>query len=562
MICVYGRYEKAFNTNGLGILTEIRDDIVTEELNGIFKFTGTYPLNGRCSSFLFAGATLRVDTPKGEQPFRIWAVEKDLDDLYIKAYHISFDLNFKFIEDYNLVRLGSQSALTRLLEGTGYTGTSDLTTTSSARVVRKTVQNAIFDSGTDNSFINRWGGEFERDKFNIIAHARRGRLYSANPITIRYGKNLVNYDSEIDESSYFNRVMPIAFDGLLLPEKYVDRPGIDTNDIRITTVEYSDIKAIADPANPQEDEVPLETAYQMMRDRASQEFANGVYDPKANYKVDFVELSTTVEYENIAVLERMYLGDEVKVINSEGIDIIARMTSYTWDSTNKHYLSIELGNVTEKAMSVISRVDAISRTVDEIKSTKQLTEEKVTQMLTSALGGYVKQISGEMFIMNTDDPATATKVWRWNINGLGYSNQGINGPYETAITMDGTIAGKFLQANSISVNKLASDVGQNLDLSSNQSVNIIAGDAAKEATKNFEFSNEGLTINSGTSTALRLSDNMIAFLLNGVTGDYWQDGWFNTQNIKVANTALIGNHRFEKYTTATGKGTAIRYIGE
>lgn len=104
--------------------------------------------------------------------------------------------------------------------------------------------------------------------------------------------------------------------------------------------------------------------------------------------------------------------------------------------------------------------------------------------------------------------------------------------------------------------------GDNIDLSSNQSVNIIAGDAAKEATKNFIFDTNGLTIKSGVATSLRLSDNMIAFLLNGVTGDYWQDGWFNTQNIKVANTALIGNHRFEKYTTATGKGTAIRYIGE
>ena len=43
----------------------------------------------------------------------------------------------------------------------------------------------------------------------------------------------------------------------------------------------------------------------------------------------------------------------------------------------------------------------------------------------------------ELLIMDTNDTKTATKVWRWNINGLGYSSNGYNGPYSTALTMDG-----------------------------------------------------------------------------------------------------------------------------
>lgn len=471
MICVYDRYERNFDTNGLGILDkDIRDDIVFEELNGIFKFTGTYPLNGRLSAFIYTGATLRVSTPEGDQPFRIWSVVKLNEDLFITAYHISFDLNFKFIEDKNLVNLGSQAALGRLTENTGFTAISDVTRTASARVVRKTVQAAIFDSGTDNSFVNRWGGEFVRDKFTINAKNRRGRTYATNPVSIRYGKNLVSYETTIDESTYYNRIMPIAFNGLLLPEKYVDRTGIDLNDIRIKLVECGDIKAIQDANNPQEDEVPLETAYQMMRDRITQGFTNGLYDPKVNHRVEFVELSTTVEYANKAVLETLYLGDEVKIVNSEGIDVIARVISYEWNPKTKTFKNIELGNFQEKPMSIISKLDILTKTVDEVKSVKQLTEEHVTSLLTSALGGYVKTINGEMFIMDTEDPLTATKVWRWNINGLGYSSTGVNGPYTTAITMDGNIVGSFIQANSITVNQLSSDVGQSLDLSSNIAV--------------------------------------------------------------------------------------------
>lgn len=38
------------------------------------------------------------------------------------------------------------------------------------------------------------------------------------------------------------------------------------------------------------------------------------------------------------------------------------------------------------------------------------------------------------------------KVWRWNLGGLGYSNNGVNGPFETAITQDGSIVANFITA--------------------------------------------------------------------------------------------------------------------
>ena len=157
MITIYDRYESSFSTNGLGIIQLIKPAI-TEVLNGIFKLTGIYPLNGRLSAFVDVGATLRADTPEGEQPFRIWSITEQNDDILITAYHISFDLYFKIIEDKNLVTLGGLAALTRLLEDTPFTALSDVTTSSSARIVRQTVQGAIFDTSTGNSFINRWGG--------------------------------------------------------------------------------------------------------------------------------------------------------------------------------------------------------------------------------------------------------------------------------------------------------------------------------------------------------------------------------------------------------------------
>ncbi len=57
--------------------------------------------------------------------------------------------------------------------------------------------------------------------------------------------------------------------------------------------------------------------------------------------------------------------------------------------------------------------------------------------------------------MDTDDIETAQKVWRWNLNGLGYSKTGYNGTYTAAITMDGQIVGDRLVGGSVSAEKLS-----------------------------------------------------------------------------------------------------------
>ena len=480
MITLYDRYETGFLDNGLGILSCF-DAEVEEELNGIFRLTFKLPDNDRLGKFIVTGATLRADVPGSLQPFRIWSV-KNLDGiLNVTAYHISFDLYFTLIEDKNLVDLGSSAALTRLLEDTPFTAISDVTTTASARVVRKSVQQAIFGDD-DNSFLPRWGGEFIRDGFILNARNFRGRTFLQNPVAIRVGKNLVSYESDEDESTYFNRIMPIGFDGLLLPEKYVDRPGIDLNDIRMVTVEYSDIKAIVDPANPGEDELPLADAEQAMRDRVAADFIAGKWDTRVNYRVSFVDLSKTEEYKNIAVLETRYLGDELKVIRSyekKAIsdpeiarnEIIARVVSYRFDPLNKEYLSMELGNFREKPMNIISKLEIVAITVSEL-SQRQVTEQHITDLITSAVGGKVDAYNGSLYAMDTDDPLTAQIVAVFNRNGMGFSSTGVNGPFVYGFTRDGVILGSMLLADSVTVNKLNPDVGQNLDLSSNTSINL------------------------------------------------------------------------------------------
>lgn len=79
-----------------------------------------------------------------------------------------------------------------------------------------------------------------------------------------------------------------------------------------------------------------------------------------------------------------------------------------------------------------------------------------------AHSGYVYITENEIYILDIpceseDDLAKAKNVWRWNMGGLAFSKSGYKGPYEAAMTMDGTIMGNLLAAGTVAADKI--DVG-------------------------------------------------------------------------------------------------------
>ena len=80
--------------------------------------------------------------------------------------------------------------------------------------------------------------------------------------------------------------------------------------------------------------------------------------PSINIKVDFVALEKTVEYREYAVLEEVFLGDMVTVINTKmGFRKQAKVISYEWDCLLEQYNDVELGDfIPTLAASVTSGV--------------------------------------------------------------------------------------------------------------------------------------------------------------------------------------------------------------
>ncbi|MDY8162681.1 phage tail spike protein [Bacillus thuringiensis] len=450
MVTLYKANETDFTHNGIGVLDKhIYSAAVEEELNGLFVFNFNYPLFAPYGTKIDGMSIIKVPTPDGDQLFRVVTPKVSMGEIKAVCYHIFYDLTENLIEDIFIQPTNGSAAMARLSSGCQYkhpfTFYSDITNISTARIVRKNPVEAMLDTSQDNSFVNRWGGELKRDNFDVKMLKSRG---ANRGVVIRHKKDLLGYEGSVDWKSPTTRIMPQGFDGLLLPEKYVDSPLINKYPYpRIRVIEFNHIKAAIGKNANDEDALPLEEAYKRLRQAAKDMFDIQMVDqPKATYKVEFQELSQTEEYKEYKILQRVWMGDIVTVKHEEdGIDIQAKVIAYKYDPIKKEYINVTIGNFKESFTDVTGKVDQIQQDLSNMPgSLLDAAKENATKLINSGFGGNVRVYPDRILIMDTKNEMTASKVWQWNINGLGYSSNGVNGPYEIAMTKDGRIVADFI----------------------------------------------------------------------------------------------------------------------
>ncbi|PGY84607.1 endopeptidase [Bacillus cereus] len=458
MITLYKPNETDFTHNGIGALDKnIYNATVEEELNGLFLFSFSYPLFAPRGLEIEGMSIIKVPTPDGEQLFRVAAPKVSMGEITAQCYHIFYDLTENLIEDIFVETTNGNGAMNRMSAGCQYKHPfqfySDVPKIASARIVRKNPVEALLDSSQDNSFVNRWGGELKRDNFDVKMLLNRGM---DRGVVIRHKKDLLGYEGNVDWKSPITRIMPQGFDGLFLPEKYVDSPLINKYPHpKIKVVEFKHIKAAIGENADDEDAVSLEEAYRLLRQAAKDMFAiQKVDQPKATYNVKFQELSQTEEYKDYKHLQSVYMADTVTVEHQEdGIDIKAKVIAYKYDPIKKEYLDITIGNFKESFTDVSGRVDLVQEELSNMPgSILDAAKANATSLINSGFGGHVRIYPDRILIMDTKDEKNAKKVWQWNLNGLGYSSTGVNGPYGTAITSDGRIVADFITAGTLSGN--------------------------------------------------------------------------------------------------------------
>ena len=183
---------------------------------------------------------------------------------------------------------------------------------------------------------------------------------------------------------------------------------------------------------------------------------NRIGVPKVSLTVSFAQLGQTEEYAGKALLEQVDLGDTVRVEFSQlGVSASARCVKTVYNVLLDRYDSVELGdaraNIADTIASQGQTIKALPRS-----SAMQSVINSATSMITGNRGGYVVLHSStgskepdEILIMDKPGIETARNVWRWNKAGLGYSGNGYNGPYGTAITADGKIVADYIATGTL-----------------------------------------------------------------------------------------------------------------
>lgn len=119
---------------------------------------------------------------------------------------------------------------------------------------------------------------------------------------------------------------------------------------------------------------------------------------------------------------------------------------------------------------ILARIDALP-SKDSILTAAKENADAIMNMATNGFITIKKKTddsgtySEELYIADNKDLESATRYWRWNVNGLAYYNQNANNVHDLeglntpdglalALTMDGAIVANYITAGTMSANRI------------------------------------------------------------------------------------------------------------
>lgn len=504
MLKLFGTTDMVYGTNGDKILIPTYQHILKED-NGEFYLDVELSLD--YINDITPNRILVSNTPTGEQAFRITGIEKRKSKIKIKAWHVSYDSKNYVIEDSYVVDKDCNTAINHLNDATDntspFTVSSNITSIHSYRCVRKSLYEAW------QVLIERWGGHLVRNNYNVSIMSSIGQ---DNGVVVRYAKNLKDITATYDWKDVATKLLPVGKDGLLLPDTYVY--GSIEYDIPYTKVVHfnQDINE-----EDYEDEVAYQTALlDDLRTQAENYLANNGI-PKVNYSLS-------------ANLEKITdVGDTIEVIDERlGINIMTNLISYDYDCILEKYVGLEFGNFQEKLSNLIS---SINTTTNELITESNNTTiayltselEEATSQIWGTLGNsYVIYDGDKILIVDRLPKETATNVIMISSGGIGFSNTGINGTFNSAWTIDNKLDMSQINVLNLTASminggtlRLGNQLNQNGTLEVYDESNTLIAELTKDGLKMYSQDGGYLLINTTVGfSGYDKNDNRV----------YWADG--------------------------------------
>lgn len=428
MIKLFGTNDNTFSSNGDLVIIPTKAKVHKADNDSFYLDLET---SLDYINDITANRIIVAPTPQGEQAFRITNVSKTRTKITAKCMHVFYDTKNYLIADSYVVDKNCNDALDHLNSSTDntspFTTISNIPTIYSYRCVRKSLYEAI------QTVIERWGGHLIRDNFSIGVNATIGQ---DNGVTIRYAKNLKQINCVYNWDKVVTKLMPVGKDGLLLDDLYVysatqyDIPYTKTISFSQNDIVQDDY--LDDDGNPDVD------AYNqaLLQDLQiqGQNYVDNNCIPAVNYTLKA----------NIDKLTD--IGDTIQVIDERlGLNLLTNVISYDYDCILGQYTEIEFGNFKQTLSNLMNSINNnTTEIVNENTANLQviLGEElqQAQDRIWNALGSsYVIYEGDKILVVDTLPKESATNVIMINNGGIAFSQTGINGTFNSAWTIDGTM---------------------------------------------------------------------------------------------------------------------------
>lgn len=476
------------------------------------------------------------------QPFRIRNVQIKGHKISFTAYHVFYDLDNYYLDDVYPQDQNGAGALDWVLDRTipanPFSATSDVATTNTARFVRKSALEAL------QEIRDRWGGYLTFNNYTINLASSIG---SNKGVTIEPGKNL----QELSKIENWDNVVTTIY---------------PTCGGRV----YDPITADITYSLPYVKSVSFETIYEDETEIEADVIAQATaYLNKHKYpEVNYVVKSD--------IIQDVQLGDTIRV--NTIVDIDTTVLAYRFNVLNQRIIAVEFGNYRVSARSFLKDKATREEVTQRAGEINQVISDQTDTINNLYKNGYVVVEDNEIYIVDTLPKENAIYAIRFNLGGIGFSTNGIAGPFTNAWTIDGKLNASFIkagkldgaliEAGTILANQLTVSAKNELrdGLATNDAVDAV-NDAVEaqqttidQVNTNIQFNTDGITIGKYIIEGGVQKDAKFKMNLNNAQLTFYEDGvavtWINGQtiyakNMQATQSIVVGTHKIETYNGRT-----------
>ena len=406
---LYASDEIDFLNTGLGQLVELYDVDIQEQRNGVFTFTGSYPVVGERYSDIQEGRIiLAKPSPLDDNhAFRIVNTQLDISGyaVQIEADSITYDLTHNIVKSV-VMQGDGQTAMKTLqnavLNPSIFTFYSDITATGFSELNFVNPMQAI--AGIEGSFLQKWGGELKRENRRVAMFNRRGR---DNVATFRLGKNISGLKYTVDTANLVTQIIPTVTITEGDASRYIEGTPVSSKRIGNYPVKYMQHVDLSDVVKVNDGDSD-DTIRKNINSAAAGWFTQseniGKDLPQVTVEVDVLSLQDSADYsDKFAKLETIGLTDTVTVYVPEyGVNVTAIVNELHYDPIGERVTSLVVGT------AKMSFADANKSSLSDLMN-------KVTQVQEQASNAVVSANSKNSIHTGRTRPAHAQEgdTWFW-----------------------------------------------------------------------------------------------------------------------------------------------------